>query len=84
MSFLDRADKIILFDGYLRLSDNGNIEKQNIPHPKDYNHISVVIIDYGGYQNGFMDEIINDSSRDNIHPIVISIYIERDIKILHL
>ena len=40
-----------------------NYLEENIPHPKYYNNISVVLVGDGGYQNGSMAEILNHISK---------------------
>jgi len=66
------AAKSILLDRALGLSDDENINKQNVPPPEDDDRICVVFVGEGGSQNGRMAEILNAGSKDNL-PLLILI-----------
>ena len=65
--------KAIQLDNHLGISDDSNIEKQNIPPPADDDRISVVFIGEGGSQNGRMAEVLNSASKDNLPLLIIVI-----------
>jgi len=66
------AAKSILIDQALGLSDDANIEKQDVAPAVDDDRISVVFVGEGGSQNGRMAEILNAASKDNL-PLLILI-----------
>lgn len=67
------AAKSILLDQALGLSDDENIEKQNVAPPADDDRISVVFVGEGGSQNGRMAEILNAASKDNLPLLILTI-----------
>jgi len=67
------AAKSILLDRILGISDDANIEKQNVAPPKDDDRISVVFVGEGGSQNGRMAEILNAAAKDNLPLLILTI-----------
>ncbi|GFH59203.1 precursor of dehydrogenase pyruvate dehydrogenase E1, alpha and beta subunits [Chaetoceros tenuissimus] len=67
------AAKSILLDRALGLSDDENIEKQDVAPPADDDRISVVFVGEGGSQNGRMAEILNAASKDNLPLLILTI-----------
>ena len=67
------AAKSILLDQKLSLSDDENIEKQDVAPPADDDRISVVFVGEGGSQNGRMAEILNAASKDNLPLLILTI-----------
>ena len=67
------AAKSILLDQKLGLSDDENIEKQDVAPPADDDRISVVFVGEGGSQNGRMAEILNAASKDNLPLLILTI-----------
>lgn len=67
------AAKSILLDRALGLSDDENIEKQDVPPPADDDRLTVVFVGEGGAQNGRMAELLNAASKDNLPLLVIVI-----------
>eukprot|EP00543_Licmophora_paradoxa_P000927 CAMPEP_0202441558 /NCGR_PEP_ID=MMETSP1360-20130828/1103_1 /ASSEMBLY_ACC=CAM_ASM_000848 /TAXON_ID=515479 /ORGANISM="Licmophora paradoxa, Strain CCMP2313" /LENGTH=810 /DNA_ID=CAMNT_0049056607 /DNA_START=45 /DNA_END=2477 /DNA_ORIENTATION=- len=67
------AAKSILIDRELGISDDENIEKQNVAPPADDDRISVVFVGEGGAQNGRMAELLNSASKDNLPLLIIVI-----------
>jgi len=67
------AAKSILLDQKLSLSDDENIEKQDVAPPADDDRISVVFVGEGGSQNGLMAEILNAASKDNLPLLILTI-----------
>jgi len=65
--------KAIQLDNYLGISDDANIQKQNVPPPAGDDRISVVFIGEGGSQNGRMAEVLNSASKDNLPLLIIVI-----------
>lgn len=65
--------KAIQLDKHLGISDDANIEKQNVAPPADDDRISVVFIGEGGSQNGRMAEVLNSASKDNLPLLIIVI-----------
>mmetsp|Transcript_25762 Transcript_25762/g.38290 ORF Transcript_25762/g.38290 Transcript_25762/m.38290 type:complete len:774 (-) Transcript_25762:115-2436(-) len=60
------AAKSILLDRALGISDDENIEKQNVAPPADDDRISIVFCGEGGSQNGRMAELLNSAAKDNL------------------
>lgn len=60
------AAKSILLDRYLGISDDENIEKQDVPPADDDDRISVVFVGEGGSQNGRTAELLNAAAKDNL------------------
>jgi TPP-dependent pyruvate/acetoin dehydrogenase alpha subunit len=67
------AAKAIMLDQQLGLSDDANIEKQNVAPPADDDRISVVFVGEGGSQNGRMAEILNAGAKDNLPLLILTI-----------
>jgi 2-oxoisovalerate dehydrogenase E1 component len=67
------AAKSILLDQQLGLSDDSDIEKQDVAPPADDDRISVVFVGEGGSQNGRMAEILNAASKDNLPLLILTI-----------
>lgn len=67
------AAKSILLDRHLGISDDSNIEKQDVPPPEDDDRLSVVFIGEGGSQNGRMAEILNAAAKDNLPLLILTI-----------
>jgi len=67
------AAKSILLDQELGLSDDANIEKQDVAPPEDDDRIAVVFVGEGGSQNGRMAEILNAASKDNLPLLILTI-----------
>lgn len=67
------AAKSIKIDRDLKLSDDENIQKVDVPPPEDDDRISVVFVGEGGAQNGRMAELLNSAAKDNVPLLVIVI-----------
>jgi len=67
------AAKSILIDQALGISDDADIEKQDVAPPADDDRISVVFVGEGGSQNGRMAEILNAASKDNLPLLILTI-----------
>jgi len=67
------AAKSILIDRELGISDDDEIEKQNVAPPADDDRITVVFVGEGGSQNGRMAEILNAAAKDNLPLLILTI-----------
>lgn len=67
------AAKSIQLDRHLGISDDEEIEKQNVAPPADDDRLSVVFIGEGGSQNGRMAELLNAAAKDNLPLLIIVI-----------
>lgn len=67
------AAKSILLDRYLGLSDDDNVEKQDVAPGDDDDRISVVFVGEGGSQNGRTAELLNAAAKDNLPLLILVI-----------